>query len=48
MTHDRRLAVIGLGYVDLPLAIALVEAGLTVEGIDVSPGRVAGPRAASI
>ena len=41
MTHDRRLAVIGLGYVGLPLAIAFVEAGLTVEGIDVSPGRVA-------
>ena len=41
MTQDRRVAVIGLGYVGLPLAIAFVEAGLEVEGIDASPGRVA-------
>ena len=41
VTQDRRVAVIGLGYVGLPLAIAFVEAGLEVEGIDASPGRVA-------
>jgi UDP-N-acetyl-D-glucosamine dehydrogenase len=35
------VAVIGLGYVGLPLAIAFVEAGLEVEGIDAFPGRVA-------
>ncbi|MBA2757584.1 MAG: nucleotide sugar dehydrogenase [Chloroflexi bacterium] len=38
---DRHIAVIGLGYVGLPLAIAFVEAGLEVEGIDVREGRVA-------
>jgi UDP-N-acetyl-D-glucosamine dehydrogenase len=41
MTQDRRVAVIGLGYVGLPLAIAFAEAGIEVEGVDVSPDRVA-------
>ena len=41
MTQDRRVAVIGLGYVGLPLAIAFSEAGLEVEGIDAWPGRIA-------
>ncbi len=41
MNQDRRLAVIGLGYVGLPLAISFVEAGLEVEGVDAHPGRVA-------
>ena len=41
MSEDRRLAVIGLGYVGLPLAISFVEAGLTVDGIDAFAGRVA-------
>jgi UDP-N-acetyl-D-glucosamine dehydrogenase len=41
MTQDTRVAVIGLGYVGLPLAISFAEAGLDVEGIDVSPARVA-------
>jgi UDP-N-acetyl-D-glucosamine dehydrogenase len=40
MTQDRRVAIIGLGYVGLPLAIAFVEAGIEVEGIDVSDRRV--------
>jgi len=35
------VAVIGLGYVGLPLAIAFTEAGLEVEGIDASPQRLA-------
>jgi UDP-N-acetyl-D-glucosamine dehydrogenase len=38
--EDRRVAVVGLGYVGLPLAISFLEAGLEVQGIDVSPGRV--------
>jgi UDP-N-acetyl-D-glucosamine dehydrogenase len=41
MNEDRRLAVIGLGYVGLPLAISFVEAGLEVEGVDAHAGRVA-------
>ena len=41
MTEDRRVAVIGLGYVGLPLAISFVEAGLTVVGVDAFAGRVA-------
>ncbi len=41
MTQDRCVAVIGLGYTGLPLAIAFVEAGLEVEGIDAFAGRVA-------
>ena len=38
---DSRLAIVGLGYVGLPLALAFVEAGLAVTGIDASPARVA-------
>jgi UDP-N-acetyl-D-glucosamine dehydrogenase len=45
VTQDSRVAVIGLGYVGLPLAISFAEAGLSVEGIDVSPTRVAELRA---
>ncbi len=41
MSQDRRVAVIGLGYVGLPLAISFVEAGLAVEGIDADAARVA-------
>jgi UDP-N-acetyl-D-glucosamine dehydrogenase len=37
---DQHVAVIGLGYVGLPLAISFVEAGLTVDGIDAYAGRV--------
>jgi UDP-N-acetyl-D-glucosamine dehydrogenase len=40
VSNDRCVAVIGLGYTGLPLAIAFVEAGLTVEGIDANRGRV--------
>ena len=38
---DQRVAVVGLGYVGLPLAIAFREAGLDVEGIDAHAPRVA-------
>jgi UDP-N-acetyl-D-glucosamine dehydrogenase len=40
MTQDQHVAIIGLGYVGLPLAIAFVEAGITVEGVDISDQRV--------
>ena len=36
-----RLAVIGLGYVGLPMAIEFANAGYPVVGIDNDPGRVA-------
>jgi UDP-N-acetyl-D-glucosamine dehydrogenase len=38
---DQCIAILGLGYVGLPLAIAFVEAGLEVVGIDANAGRVA-------
>jgi UDP-N-acetyl-D-glucosamine dehydrogenase len=41
MTADQSLAIVGLGYVGLPLAISFVEAGLAVEGIDANARRVA-------
>jgi UDP-N-acetyl-D-glucosamine dehydrogenase len=40
-TGDTRIAVIGLGYVGLPLALSFAENGRTVTGIDASPKRVA-------
>ena len=40
MIKDQHVAVIGLGYVGLPLAISFVESGLTVDGIDAYGGRV--------
>ncbi len=39
--EDTRVAVVGLGYVGLPLALAFVESGVAVVGIDASPARVA-------
>ena len=41
VTSDTNLAIVGLGYVGLPLAISFVEAGLKVEGIDAHAPRVA-------
>ena len=38
---DARVAIIGLGYVGLPLAVSFVEAGLAVTGIDANPARIA-------
>jgi UDP-N-acetyl-D-glucosamine dehydrogenase len=38
--EDRTVGVIGLGYVGLPLALALTEAGLRVVGVDISVSRV--------
>ena len=35
-----KIAVIGLGYVGLPLAVGFARKGFTVFGIDVDPGRV--------
>jgi len=38
--HSARIAVIGLGYVGLPLAVAFAEAGFSVVGIDVASIKV--------
>jgi UDP-N-acetyl-D-glucosamine dehydrogenase len=40
MTSDQRVAILGLGYVGLPLAISFAEAGLDVEGIDAATTRI--------
>ena len=39
--RSARLAVIGLGYVGLPLAVELAQAGFEVHGIDIDAKRVA-------
>ena len=38
--RDAKVAVIGLGYVGLPLAVAFARAGYCVTGIDVDPRKV--------
>ncbi len=40
MTSKRKIAVIGLGYVGLPLAVAFAKVGFSVTGFDVSASRV--------
>ena len=39
--HEAIIAVIGLGYVGLPLAVEMAKAGFTVLGIERNPDRVA-------
>ena len=39
-TKQARFGVIGLGYVGLPLALTLNEAGFDVTGIDIDTNRV--------
>ncbi|MBI4184558.1 MAG: nucleotide sugar dehydrogenase [Proteobacteria bacterium] len=39
-THGRRIAVIGLGYVGLPVAVAFARTGAPVIGFDVSKRRI--------
>ncbi|MGJ5242270.1 nucleotide sugar dehydrogenase, partial [Bradyrhizobium oligotrophicum] len=41
MSHGRKIAVIGLGYVGLPVAAAFARAGCPVIGFDIDAGRVA-------
>ncbi|MEW5423403.1 nucleotide sugar dehydrogenase [Amorphus sp. 3PC139-8] len=38
--HGRKIAVIGLGYVGLPVAVALARSGAPVVGFDVNPRRI--------
>jgi UDP-N-acetyl-D-galactosamine dehydrogenase len=41
LAHRRKVAVIGLGYVGLPVAVAFARAGVTVAGFDIEHARVA-------
>jgi UDP-N-acetyl-D-glucosamine/UDP-N-acetyl-D-galactosamine dehydrogenase len=41
MSHRRKIAVIGLGYVGLPVAAAFSRAGMAVVGFDVDATRIA-------
>lgn len=43
-TRSATVAVIGMGYVGLPLAVSLAEVGFPVIGIDTNPDRVAAIR----
>jgi UDP-N-acetyl-D-galactosamine dehydrogenase len=41
VAHGRKIAVIGLGYVGLPVAVAFARAGVPVTGFDIDRGRIA-------
>ena len=45
LAHTRKIAVIGLGYVGLPVAAAFARSGSPVVGFDIDPRRVAELRA---
>lgn len=40
LKHEAKIAIIGLGYVGLPLALTFVKKGFRVYGLDVDEGRV--------
>ena len=40
MPHRRKIAVIGLGYVGLPVAVAFAREGFPVMGFDIDASRV--------
>jgi UDP-N-acetyl-D-galactosamine dehydrogenase len=40
MAHQRKIAVIGLGYVGLPVAVAFAKSGVPVTGFDIDRTRV--------
>lgn len=40
MSHGRKIAVIGLGYVGLPVAVAFARSGVPVVGFDISQIRI--------
>src|SRR5262249_32890227 len=41
MSHGRKIAVIGLGYVGLPVAVSFARTGVPVVGFDVDGRRIA-------
>ncbi|MBI3699918.1 MAG: nucleotide sugar dehydrogenase [Afipia sp.] len=40
MAHGRKIAVIGLGYVGLPVAVSFARAGVPVVGFDIDANRI--------
>jgi UDP-N-acetyl-D-glucosamine/UDP-N-acetyl-D-galactosamine dehydrogenase len=40
LQHGRKIAVIGLGYVGLPIAVAFARSGTTVVGFDINQRRI--------
>ncbi len=40
MSHSRKIAVIGLGYVGLPVAVAFARSGVAVVGFDIDSVRI--------
>jgi UDP-N-acetyl-D-galactosamine dehydrogenase len=40
MSHWRKIAVIGLGYVGLPVAATFARAGASIVGFDVDAARI--------
>ncbi|MEP7029778.1 MAG: nucleotide sugar dehydrogenase [Pseudolabrys sp.] len=40
MAHGRKIAVIGLGYVGLPVAVAFAKSGVPVTGFDINAARI--------
>ena len=40
MAHQRKIAVIGLGYVGLPVALAFAKSGVAVIGFDIDRARI--------
>ncbi len=45
MPHNRKIAVIGLGYVGLPVAVAFARSGVPVVGFDINRNRISDLRA---
>ena len=41
MSHGRKIAVVGLGYVGLPVAVSFARSGVPVVGFDVDEARIA-------
>lgn len=41
MAHNRKIAVIGLGYVGLPVAVSFARSGVAVQGFDIDSRRIA-------
>lgn len=38
--HTARVVIVGLGYVGLPLAVEIANAGFTVTGLEIAPDRI--------